>query len=354
MIKPLIRALYDSSIEMTVDDHLADYIIEHSLTPQVYHLLHDQHKWSQVPVVIQKKLKKNYTPVFLFNMFLKSQTELLLAQFEDMCVEVMPIKGVYFAEKYFGHLGARGTTDIDILIRKKDIDKAIAVVRSMGFEIEEEEVPGHFHISYSKTAPGTSIKVKVEIHWDILKESTSNFKVAEFWDGALRVEKYQYVKMLSDYHTFYLMCLHGWRHNLDSPKHYLDIIQMIYVVGHHFNYEDLLRDAKAHQTFKRMLRTLSIVYSEYPMLERVKAFPQKKIYRKGHKYIDFIEYQFLSYDHPWHSLHEVGQWLVPNQSEIESQLKNNEKRRNYIFQLINLYKQRITSACKAIFLRWSQ
>ncbi|CAN7713620.1 nucleotidyltransferase family protein [Paenibacillus sp. LjRoot153] len=354
MIKPLIRALYEPSMEMTFDDHLADHIIEHSLTPQVYHLLHDQHKWSQVPVVIQKKLNMNYKPVFLFNMFLKSQNELLLGQFENMCVEVMPIKGVYFAEKYFGHLGARGTTDIDILIRKKDIDKAIAVVKSMGFEIEEEEVPGHFHISYSKIAPDTSIKVKVEIHWDILKESTSNFNVAEFWDGALKVGNYQYVKMLSDYHTFYLMCLHGWRHNLDSPKHYLDIIQMIYVVGHRFNYEDLLRNAKTHQTYKRMLRTLSIVYNEYPMLERVKAFPRKKISRKGHQYIDFIDYQFLSYDHPWHSLHEVGQWLVPNQFEIESQLKSNEKRRMYILQLVNLYKQRITSACKAIFLRWSQ
>ncbi|PWW17162.1 hypothetical protein DFO73_1306 [Cytobacillus oceanisediminis] len=32
-------------------------------------------------------------------------------------VEASPLKGVTFAEKYFGHLGGRGTSDIDLFMR---------------------------------------------------------------------------------------------------------------------------------------------------------------------------------------------------------------------------------------------
>jgi hypothetical protein len=33
-------------------------------------------------------------------------------------VEAGPLKGVTFAEKYFGHIGARGSSDIDLFIRR--------------------------------------------------------------------------------------------------------------------------------------------------------------------------------------------------------------------------------------------
>jgi hypothetical protein len=366
LINQLIKALYDPKFNLPNDIHFYDQLIEeieyYSISAQVYYLLKKQGGLENTPLSFQMRLKKIYQVVLYQNMFIKSQTEQLLKKFEMMGLEVMPIKGVYFAEKYYGHIGARGTSDIDILIRKKDMDKAIGIVKSMGFDIEEVAFPDHFHSSFSKITPGSPVYITVEIHWNILKETTSNFKVGELWDEAVKLEEYQHVKTLSEYHTFYMMCLHGWRHNLDSPKHFLDIIQMIHMLNDRLNYEDLLRDAKAHQTLKRIKRTLSIVYKEYPMLDRINEFPQKKInrYWNGHgttskknkglnQYVDFIDYQFLSYDSAKHSLIEVSHWLLPSPLEIVSQLNRYDKQRSYFFQLINLYKQRCTSAAKSLF-----
>lgn len=367
MINQLIKALFDPQFDLTNDEHFYKQLIVdmayYPIASQAYYLLKKQGKLEQTPLFFQTKLRELYQVVLYRNMFIKSQTDQLLERFEMMGLEVMPIKGVYFAEKYFGHIGARGTSDIDILVRRIDVNKAIGIVKSMGFEIEAEEIPEHFHSSFGRTDPAP---LSVEIHWNLLRETTSNFNVEDFWDDAVRLEGYEHVKTLSEYHTFYMMCLHGWRHNLDSPKHFLDIIQMIYMLNDRLSYEDLFRDAKAHQTLKRIKRTLSIVYKEYPMLDRIKEFPQKKLNRywdvhhtttpnqKGlNQYIDFIDYQFLSYDSAKHSFIEISHWLLPRQSELASQLNRDVKQRTYIIQLMYLYKQRCTNAAKAVFHNFS-
>ncbi len=42
------------------------------------------------------------------------------------------------------------------------------------------------------------------------------------WNDSSTIEGYQHVRELSDLHTFYMICLHGWRHNLDSLKYFID------------------------------------------------------------------------------------------------------------------------------------
>nr|WP_258356188.1 nucleotidyltransferase family protein [Priestia megaterium] len=334
----------------------------HFISPQVYFLLKEKGNLENTPLFFQTRLKQKYQETLYQNLFIKSQTDQIIRKLEEEQIEVIPLKGVYFAEKYFGHIGARGTSDIDLLVKRKDINKAIEVVKSMNFEIEEEFIPSHFHSSFSKEIPGSAIPLTVEIHWDILKEKTANFNIQEFWDEAVSLEGFQFVKALSDYHTFYMICLHGWRHNLDSPKHFLDIIQMIDVVKDKLSYRTLFKDAKRHQTYKRMVRTLAIVYSQYSMLNDIKelssienqfkdsmssTLEQEK---KGiKKYFTFMNYQFLSYDSIRHSLSEMRSWLLPNRFEVTSQLKETSRQYSYFCSLFILYKQRCKSVVKALW-----
>ena len=119
-----------------------------------------------------------------------------------------------------------------------------------------------------------------------------------------------------------MICLHSWRHNLDSLKHYLDIIQLITIYGEELDYGRLMEDAARHETKKRLVRTLSIIYQECTFLEKIKPFPYKKESsylsydaKKGRfggrlrRYADFIDYQFLSYDKTNQMIHEVVKWV---------------------------------------------
>ncbi|MGO4276912.1 nucleotidyltransferase family protein, partial [Paenibacillus sp. TAF58] len=138
---------------------------------------------------------------------------------------------------------------------------AIACVKLLGYTVEQERTPSHFHWSFSKLLPYSSIPLTVELHWDLLIEKTSNLKISEFWEQAAPLASFQFVKELSEYHTFYMICLHGWSHYMDSPKYFIDIIQMIHKRHEHINYSLLLKDAASHQTLRRMIRTLVHVYS---------------------------------------------------------------------------------------------
>jgi hypothetical protein len=325
LIHQLIRVLYDSSCSLPQDEqfyHLAIKEIESfSISSQVHYLLKERGHLVNTPLFFQVRLKEKYTEALYQNLFIKNQTDQILDRFESLHIKAIPIKGVYFAERYFGHIGARGTSDIDLLIIKEDKERAILCVKMLGFELEEEPIPSHFHLSFSKLIPGSPIPLTVEIHWNILKETTSNLKIEELWNESTQLKEYDYIKELSHQHTFYMICLHGWRHNLDSPKYYIDILQLICVLKDRVSYDRILQDASAHKTLKRIVRTLSIVYEVYPMLDQIKELPLKRKSllrnkndmthkRRFTKYWDFVDYQFFSYDSIQHSLREIYQWLL--------------------------------------------
>ena len=231
MTNQLVAALYMHDIELPNGEAyykqlLTDRELD-SIAPQIYHLLKDQGKLDQVPDFFCQYLKKQFIQTMQLNVFVKHETTQLLNAFEERRMNVIPLKGVYFAESYFGSLGARKTADIDLLVKDRDIDAAVRLVKQLGFTVEEEKIPGHFHCSYSKQLPGSEIPLVVELHWDLLKESTAQFNIEEFWQAARPLGKYSSIKELSSLHVFYMIILHGWRHNLDSLKYYLDIIQLI-------------------------------------------------------------------------------------------------------------------------------
>ncbi len=327
MIHQLIRVLYDSSLSLPQDEEFYQQAIQKietfAISSQVHFLLKERGHLVNTPLFFQVRLKEKYNKALYINLFIKNQTDRILDRFENQHLKVIPMKGVYFAEKYFGHIGARGTSDIDLLIIKEDRERAIHCVKSLGFELEEAPIPSHFHLSFSKLIPDSPVPLTVEIHWNILKETTSNLKIEEFWNEAAPLKEYHYVMELSHHHTFYMICLHGWRHNLDSPKYYIDILHLIYVLKHHLKLDLILQDAWAHKTRKRLVRTLSIVYEVYPMLDKIKELPlkRKSLFRNKNdmsrqkrftRYWDFVDYQFLSYDSIRHSFREAYQWLKPN------------------------------------------
>jgi hypothetical protein len=349
-----VKILYDSKLPLPRNEdfyiNALQVIEQDGVFSQIYYLLKQRGRLEETPSFFQNQLKEQYDKDLFQNLFIKNQTEHILRVFEDNGIDVIPLKGVYFAEKFFGHIGARATSDIDLLLKYYDLEKAIHVIQSLGFTVEEEQIPGHFHCSFSKPLPFSEVPLVVELHWSLVKNNTSKFDVNDLWEKAKPIGQFEHVYELSNNHTFYMICLHGWRHNLDSMKYFLDIIQLIEKKGEELDFEQIFVLAESHQTFKRMHRTLSIVYQEFPYLEQIKSFPlrKKKTYweyreTKGLKrYYDFIEYQFFSYDSIKHSFVEISNWLWPSMYELSSQLDSNPKSSTFFSMLLSLYRKRIT------------
>ncbi|WP_251030315.1 nucleotidyltransferase family protein [Bacillus sp. ISL-35] len=323
----LVSALYINEIELPGDEVYYEQLLKNqdidSIAPQLYQLLKLQGKLDRVPDFFRQYLKEKYFQTMQINLFVKHETTQLLNAFEERSMKVIPQKGVGFAEAYFNSLGARKTSDIDLLVKVQDIDAAVKLVNQLGFTVEEERIPGHFHCSYSKKLPGSEIPLVVELHWDLLKESTAQFNIEEFWQAAKPLGQYSSVKELSRIHVFYMIVLHGWRHNLDSLKYYLDIIQLIHFLRDDLDFDLLIIMTEKHKTRKRIIRTLSSVYQEFPFLDYIKPFPYKSSRRylefgkkkNGSsfykKYTDYVDYQYFSYDTPSHTIREIIATILP-------------------------------------------
>lgn len=356
----LVRILYDNKKSLPQDEsfyHLALEDIEHDgIASQVYFLLKQQGRLRQTPPFFQNRLKESYEKGLFQNLLIKNQTDVILKNFESTGIDVIALKGVYFAENHFGHIGARATSDIDLLIHLQDLNKAIEIIKTLGFTVEEEQVPGHFHCSFSKKLFGSFMPLVVELHWNIVKENTSQFNINDLWEQAQQVSQSKYIKELSPNHLFYMICLHGWRHNLDSTKYFIDIIQLIYKLGGKIDYDYLLKLAALHKTLKRLKRTLSIVYHQFPHLHEVKELPFKLKQtkweyqnKKGLKqYIDFIDYQLFSYDTVKCSLIELQNLIWPSKYEVAAQI-GGEQFETLFKMYMALYKKRFISIVK-VFL----
>ncbi|PHA03098.1 hypothetical protein COE51_01775 [Bacillus pseudomycoides] len=358
MIVHLIQALYDSQIPVPTDKEFYKQAMEDieffEIHSQIYYLLKQQGILNQTPLFFQEQLTQKYNETLYLNLFIKNQTEQILNKFEDIEVDVIPLKGVVFAEKYFGHIGARSTSDIDLLIKAHDLNTAIDCIKSLGFTVEEEYIPSHFHCSFSKVLPGSTIPLTVEIHWDLLKENTSHLQIEEFWNQAKSLKRYNHIKELSDYHTFYMICLHGWKHNLNSLKYFIDIIQMIYVLHDKLDYAILFKEAASHKTLKRVLRTLAIVYNLFPQLENVKHLSlnrkdnlwweykaiRDRDFKSFKQYINFAYFNFLDFDTIKHCLIAIYNWILPSKIELSFELGSNNTERRLFFEYVRLYKKR--------------
>lgn len=327
MTNQLLEALYLKETALPIDESYYKKLIDNndfdSIAPQIYHLLKEQDRLGEVPDVFYLYLKKHYLQTMQLNVFVKHQMTQILHSFEKSGLEVIPLKGVFLAESYFGNFGARRTSDIDLLIKCCDLEQAIDTIKQLGFTTEEEKIPGHFHCSYSKQLPESEIPLIVELHWDFLKESTAHFNINDFWREAKQHGESNFIMELSGFHTFYMIILHGWRHNLDSIKYYLDIIQLIHCLKVEIDFDDLITMTETHKTRKRVVRTLTAVYQEFPFLDKIKPFPYKSfkqylnlsVKKDGSsfykKYADYIDYQYFSYDTPGHIFNKVIEMLHP-------------------------------------------
>lgn len=361
----LIRSLYDPSCpipnSVTYYEKAIEDIEFFGISSQVYHLLKRTEKLDMTPQFFQKRLRKVYEEGLYQNIFINNQTDLILQKLEENNIEVIPLKGVVFAKKYFGEIAARLTSDIDILIKPKDQMKVITIVRELGFTHEEEFIPNHFHRSFSKMLPGCTIPLTVEVHWDLLKRNTSNLVIDEFWAEATPYKDFKYVKELSDYHTFYMITLHGWKHNLNSLKYFIDIIQMIHYLGNQLNFNKFIKDATLHKTRNRLLRTLAVVYQQFPHLKQVQEIHLLKNnylwweYTSSldfnsssiKKYISYFHFQIFDLDAPKHRIIGFYNWLFPSKVEIEFELRDSVMNKPFINHL-RLFMKRSTSLIKVI------
>lgn len=324
MSRELVQAIYDPVLKLPENTyfykHAMSEIEYFGIASQVYYLLQKLDLLKKTPYFFQNYLEDRYKKVLEKNSFIEKETEEFLKAFEEARLETIsiPLNGTRFAKKYFRNPGASPASHISLLIKKQDLNYALEVLKAFGYSgAEKADEDEQDYLYFYNELPGIGPFI-VQLHWGLVGEHADGFKPEELWERAESIEGFRYVKELSDFDCFYLACLNGWKSNLASLKHFIDIIQMIHCLGERIDYTHLLAMARNHKTYKRIVRILSIVYREFPHLNLINALPRKRTLlfwdyqailpgnrKKWKQYLDYLDYQFFSHDKLKHLLREV-------------------------------------------------
>ncbi|KRF35882.1 nucleotidyltransferase family protein [Paenibacillus sp. Soil787] len=247
---------------------------EYSLAGMAYYMLRDSDRWLTLPAQLRSKLGSEFEYLVQQNFVIKVETERILNIFEKEGIEVIPLKGIPYSERFYGHFAVRGTGDIDLLIRQSSLPHAVRVLEELGYHFIEKDNRGYHEVYYRVVSDG-SIPLLVELHWSIDNPRLSEIRVEDFWDSALPIKNFQYIKQFNDLHTLYFICLHSMKHFMLSPRYIIDIAHLLHKSGEDFNIQQLLALSRKHHTSKRINAALSIVYDIFPDLFRSLKFNRR-------------------------------------------------------------------------------
>ena len=150
-------------------------------------------------------------------------------------VEAVPFKGPVLAECLYGDVGLRSFCDLDILVAKKDLSKAMAAIRSAGYEsashlgarAEKALLASSRQYDVPFAHPETGIKI--ELHWqtdaDYPVESTAE---AAWWSTLPTMELAgTTIRTLPTTELLVILCLHGAKHRWSCLGWLVDIAEVI-------------------------------------------------------------------------------------------------------------------------------
>jgi Uncharacterised nucleotidyltransferase len=121
---------------------IADY---HAVTPLLYWNLKTVCP-EKIPTEILQVLREFFHLNSQRNMIFVRELIGLLQLFADRNIPVIPYKGLVLAASAYGNLALRQMTDLDILVREKDLSRAMDLLRSQNYELTFE-LPWEYHFT---------------------------------------------------------------------------------------------------------------------------------------------------------------------------------------------------------------
>lgn len=145
-------------------------------------------------------------------------------------IETILLKGSALRLARLGMAG-RYQCDVDVLVRRRDLERAAALLAGSGFRLDESYLDRqslldrHFHLGYERQG------AVVELHWDVDAPSPPGF-VERLWEASREVVlDGRRVRALSPEHQLLFGCLHLSRHAFHGGLRWLADLRLQLELG---------------------------------------------------------------------------------------------------------------------------
>ncbi|HET9208749.1 MAG TPA: nucleotidyltransferase family protein [Thermoanaerobaculia bacterium] len=157
------------------------------------------------------EMRRNVFAVAVDNLRRDEELREGLARLDTAGVPFILLKGSGLRAERPG-LAGRFQCDVDVLLRREDLERAEEILAGLGFAVDESYLDRasmlreHFHLGYQRQG------ATVELHWDIDVESPAGF-TERLWERSRRIELDGVsFRVLAPEHQLLVACLHLSRH----------------------------------------------------------------------------------------------------------------------------------------------
>ncbi len=215
----------------------------------------------------REKLHQTYSLTTIRNMLFLHDAEIVLAALHNAGISAAGLKGIYLLENVYPDIGSRSMNDIDLLVKKQDLPKSLAVLQELGYQVETyfdlaDENIDTKHIP-PMTKPGHAI---VELHWTLLEEDEPFTIDAEaLWQRALPAKIANVDAMTLGPEDLILhLCLHlTYQHYLTlGLRGLMDIAQVIHKFEKKIDWKKLAQIAQSWGAERVTGLTLKLVETQ--------------------------------------------------------------------------------------------
>ena len=174
-----------------------DYIVEssmrHGISPLLYWNLSKIDNGKDAPEEVMTKLRKLYYGNAAWNMFLYDELSKVLKAFKDAGIDVIVLKGAFLAETIYKNIGLRPMGDVDLLIKKEDLQKVKKKLVQLMYHAPV--YPTKWHEQW-QTEQAEEIhytnqdkNIMIDVHWNIQPPSIPfQIDINKFWENAQPVK----------------------------------------------------------------------------------------------------------------------------------------------------------------------
>jgi hypothetical protein len=203
-------------------EHLFEIASYHRVFPLLYHNI-KKHIPNAIPDDVRNRLRDMVVRNGAKNLFMLSRLISILALLKEQGIQAVSFKGPTLAEDVYGNVGFRTFGDLDLLISRRDLEKAVSLFRTQGFYQDIDLDPAQYRKLVDKWHHAVLKKdgVMVELHWELTGRYFSrNVEIESLLPRVEEIEMAGHkIQMLGPEDLLLFLCVHGCHHywvQLDS------------------------------------------------------------------------------------------------------------------------------------------
>lgn len=224
-----IRALLQKEIDWA---YVMRTGTRHSVTPLLYRSLKTVCP-EAVPEAVMNRLRSHYSGNLLRNLTLTEELFKILDLLEENGISAVPFKGPILASCFYGDLALRRFDDLDILVHRENVLKAIDLIRSLGYfpssPLTAEQTEQYLDLNFQYALQSAEKEVFLEIHWSLTPEGYSfSTDLKQLWKRSETVLfEGRKIRSFASEDLLRFLCFHGSKHRWGRLQWICDVAELI-------------------------------------------------------------------------------------------------------------------------------